>query len=47
MKKYQELEIQILVLNEQDVVTASGFLTYQQHSFGAPQFTTPQGQWDE
>ena len=47
MKKYQELEIEILVLNEQDVVTASGFVTYQQHSFEAPQFTTPQGQWDE
>lgn len=36
MKKYQELEIEILVLNEQDVVTASGFLTNQQHSFEAP-----------
>ncbi len=47
MKKYQELKIEILVLTEQDVVTASGFLTYQQHSFGAPQFTTTQEQWDE
>ena len=35
MKKYQELEIEILVLNEQDVVTASGFAGID-HELGNP-----------
>ena len=35
MKKYQELEIEILVFTEQDVVTASGFAG-KEHKLGNP-----------
>lgn len=35
MKKYQELEIEILVFTEQDVVTASGFAG-NDHRLGNP-----------
>ncbi len=35
MKKYQELEIEILVFTEQDVVTASGFAG-NEHGLGNP-----------
>ena len=35
MKKYQELEIDILVFTEQDVVTASGFAGID-HKLGNP-----------
>ena len=35
MKKYQELKIELLILTEEDVVTASGFAG-KPHEFGAP-----------
>ena len=40
MKKYQALEIEIIVFTEQDVVTLSGFLTNEKHVFEAPTLPT-------
>ena len=34
MKKYEELKVEILVLTEKDVITASGFTASEKHFFG-------------